>query len=65
MIAVAVAFITIPNFPIAALIAAAIATSGDGIFTLFAENRKDGFIISVIGLIVALAIGYISLFLGF
>lgn len=65
MIAVAVAFITIPNFPIAALIAAAIATSGDGIFPLLAENRKDGFIVSGIGLIVALAVGYISLSLGF
>ena len=65
MIAVAVAFITIPNFPIAALIAASIATSGDGIFPLLAENRKDGLIVSVIGLIVALAVGYISLSLGF
>jgi hypothetical protein len=65
MIAVAVAFITIPNFPMAALIAAAIATSGDGIFPLFAENRKDGFIVSGIGLIVALVIGYTSLALGF
>ena len=36
-----VAFITIPNFPMAALIAAAIATSGDGFFPLIAENRKD------------------------
>lgn len=65
MIAVAVAFITIPNFPVAALIAAAIATSGDGIFPLLAQNRKDGLIISVLGLVVALFIGYIALFLGF
>jgi hypothetical protein len=65
MIAVAVAFITIPNFPMPALIAAAIATSGDGIFPLIAENRKDGFIISVFGLIIALFVGYIALMLGF
>ena len=65
MIAVTVAFITIDNFPLAALIAAAIATSGDGIFPLLAENRKDGFIVSGFGLIVALVVGYIALFLGF
>ena len=65
MIAVAVAFITIPNFPMAALIAAAIATSGDGIFPLLAENRKDGFIVSIFGLIIALFVGYIALALGF
>ena len=65
MISVAVAFITIPNFPLAALIAAAIATSGDGIFPLLAENRKDGFIVSGIGLVVALVVGYIALSLGF
>jgi hypothetical protein len=65
MIAVAVAFITIPDFPMPALIAAAIATSGDGIFPLIAENRKDGFIISVFGLLVALFVGYIALMLGF
>jgi len=65
MIAVTVAFITVPNFPMAALIAAAIATSGDGIFPLIAENRKDGFIVSVLGLAVALVVGYISFFLGF
>ena len=65
MIAVVVAFITIPNFPMAALIAAAIATSGDGIFPLLAQNKKDGFIISVVGLLVALLIGYLALFLGF
>ena len=64
VIAVAVAFITIPNFPIAALIAAAIATSGDGIFPLLAENRKDGFIVSGFGLVVALVVGYIALALG-
>lgn len=65
MITVVVAFITIPNFPIAALIAAAISTSGDGIFPLLADNRKDGFIVSVLGLIIALVVGYIALFLGF
>ena len=65
MIAVAVAFITIPNFPMAALIAAAIATSGDGIFPLLAENKKDGLIVSLAGLAVALAMGYIALSLGF
>ena len=65
MIAVAVAFITIPNFPMAALIAAAIATSGDGIFPLLAENRKDGFIVSGFGLVIALVVGYIALALGF
>ena len=64
MIAVAVAFITIPNFPIAALITAAIATSGDGIFLLLAENRKDAFIISGFGFLVALFVGYITLFLA-
>lgn len=65
MIAVAVAFITIPNFPMAALIAAAIATSGDGIFPLIAENRKDGLIVSLGGLVFALVVGYVALSLGF
>ena len=65
MIAVAVAYISIPNFPMAALIASAIATSGDGIFPLLAENRKDGLIVSVGGLIVAVIVGYVALFLGF
>ena len=65
MITVAVAFITIPNFPMAALIAAAIATSGDGIFPLLAENKKDGLIITLAGLAVALVVGYIALSLGF
>ena len=64
VIAVAVAFITIPNFPMAALIASAIATSGDGIFPLLAENRKDGFIVSGFGFVVALVVGYIALALG-
>ena len=50
MIAVIVAYITIPDFPMAALIAAGISTSGDGIFTLIAENKKDGIIISLVGL---------------
>lgn len=65
MIVVAVAYIDIPDFPIAALIAAAIATSGDGIFPLLAENRKDGLIITGLGLIAAIFVGYLSLFLGF
>ena len=64
MIAVAVAFITIPNFPMAALIAASISTSGDGIFPLFAENKKEAFIVSGFGLIVALVIGYLAFALG-
>ena len=52
-------------FPMAALISAAIASSGDGIFPLIADNRKDGLIVSAGGLIVALIVGYIALFLGF
>ena len=64
MIAVAVAFITIPNFPIAALIAAAIATSGDGIFPLFASNRNDAIIVSAFGFFIALIVGYLALYLG-
>ena len=40
MIAVAAAYTTIPNFPIAALIAAAIATSGDGIFPLLLKIKR-------------------------
>ena len=65
MIAVTVAFITIPNFPMSALIAAAIATSGDGIFPLLAENRKEGLYVSIIGLFIALVVGYTALWLGF
>ncbi|MAZ00991.1 MAG: hypothetical protein CMP58_02210 [Flavobacteriales bacterium] len=65
MIAVAVAYMIIPDFPIAALIAAAIATSGDGIFPLLAENRKDGLIVSGLGLLVALFVAYTALFIGF
>ncbi len=65
MIAVVVAFITISNFPVSALIAAAIATSGDGLFPLLAQNRKDAIIVSGVGLIVALVVGYLALFLGF
>ena len=64
MITVAVAFISIPNFPMAALIAAAIATSGDGIFPLLAANRKDAIIISGASLVVALIVGYIALAFG-
>ena len=65
MISVAVAFIVIPNFPLSALIAASIATSGDGIFPLLANNKKDGLLVSMIGLVIALIAGYFSLFLGF
>ncbi len=65
MITVAVSYIIIPNFPMAALIAAAIATSGDGIFPLLAENRKDGLIVSGLGFLVALFVGYIALFIVF
>ena len=64
MIAVAAAYTTIPNFPIAALIAAAIATSGDGIFPLLAENKKDAIIIIVASLAIALVVGYIALALN-
>ena len=63
MIAVAAAYITIDNFPIAALIAAAIATSGDGIFPLLAANKKEGIIISAAGLLIAVLVGL--LILGF
>jgi hypothetical protein len=65
MITVAVAYITISNFPIAALIAAGIATSGDGIFPLLAENKKDGLIISIAGLFIALIVGYLALLFNF
>ena len=65
MIAVAVAFITLPNFPIAALIAASIATSGDGIFPLFAENKKEAIVITGYSLIIALVVGFGTLGLGF
>ena len=65
MITVAVAYITISNFPLAALIAAGIATSGDGIFPLIAENKKDGLIISIAGLFVALIVGYLALLFNF
>ena len=64
MIAVGAAYITIANFPMAALIAAAIATSGDGIFPLLAENKRDGIIVSVAGFAVALVVGYVALALG-
>jgi hypothetical protein len=64
MIAVTVAYVTIPNFPMAALIAAAIATSGDGIFPLLAANRKDAIVITASGLGVALVVGYAALLLG-
>jgi len=49
----------------AALIAAAIATSGDGIFPLLAENKKDAMIVSLVGFVVALFVAYISFAIGF
>ena len=62
MIIVATAYLNnIDYFPLAALIAAAIATSGDGIFPLLAQNKKDGLTISLTGFIVALIVGYIAL----
>jgi hypothetical protein len=64
MIAVAVAFVTLPNFPLAALVSAGIATSGDGIFPLLAANKKDALLITFAGLAVALAVGYAALVLG-
>ena len=64
MIAVAVAYITIPNFPMPALIAAAIATSGDGIFPLLADSKKDAFLITLVSLVVAIIVGYVSLSIG-
>jgi hypothetical protein len=64
MISVAVAFITIPNFPIAALIAAGIATSGDGIFPLLVSNKKAALIVTAFGFIIALMVGYTVLILG-
>jgi len=65
MIAVAVAFITLDNFPMAALIAGAIATSGDGIFPLLAQNKKDALVITGYSLVVALVVGFSALALGF
>lgn len=64
MISVAVAFITIQNFPIAALIAAGIATSGDGIFPLLAANKKAALIVTALGFIIALIVGYTILVLS-
>ncbi|GEM01372.1 Putative, 10TM heavy-metal exporter [Halolactibacillus halophilus] len=64
MISVTVAFTTINNFPIAALVAAAIATSGDGIFPLFAANKKDALLITGLSLVIALIVGYVLLALG-
>jgi hypothetical protein len=65
MISVTVAFTTINNFPIAALVAAAIATSGDGIFPLLAANKKDALIITTLSLVIALIVGYVLLAVGF
>ncbi|WP_215141394.1 putative manganese transporter [Exiguobacterium qingdaonense] len=64
MIAVAVAFTTIDQFPIAALIASAIATSGDGIFPLLASNKKDALVITVASTVIAIVVGYLVLALG-
>ena len=57
LIAVAVAFITIPNFPMAALIAAAPYQPVGMEFFLYLQKIKEGLIVSVLGLIVALVIG--------
>ena len=65
MISVAVAFIVIPNFPISALIAAGIATSGDGLFPLLADNKEDGLIVSIASFFIALLVGFSSMLLGF
>lgn len=65
MIAVAASFVVIPGFPIAALIAAGIATSGDGIFPLLAANKRDGAIVTASGLAAALIVGYLILMMGF
>ncbi|GEK90722.1 hypothetical protein AKA01nite_03440 [Alkalibacterium kapii] len=64
MISVAVAYLAIPNFPIAALITAGIATSGDGIFPLLVSNKKAAIVITALGLLVALIVGYALLALG-
>ena len=64
MIAVAVAFATISNFPMAGLIAAAIATSGDGIFPLLAANKRDALLVTAAGLVIALIVGYTALLIG-
>ncbi|MEM1422553.1 MAG: putative manganese transporter [Planctomycetota bacterium] len=64
MIAVAAAFATIPNFPMAGLVAAAIATSGDGIFPLLAANKRDALLITGVGLVLALIVGYVTLLIG-
>ncbi|NRA66150.1 MAG: arsenic efflux protein [Pseudobacteriovorax sp.] len=60
MIAVAAAYVTVPNFPIAALIAASIATSGDGIFPLLAQNKKDAIMVSLAGFVSAIVVGYFA-----
>ena len=64
MIAVAAAYTIVPNFPMAALIAAGIATSGDGIFPLLAANKKDAILVTAAGLLIALVVGYGALMLG-
>ncbi|GEK90717.1 putative manganese transporter [Alkalibacterium kapii] len=64
MISVAVAYLAIPNFPIAALITAGIATSGDGIFPLLVSNRKAALVITALGLVVSLMVGYGALAIG-
>jgi len=63
MIAVAVAYATLQDFPIAALLAAGIATSGDGIFPLLAKNKKHAFTITGLSLVIALIVGYATVFL--
>jgi len=65
MIAITVAYTTIDNFPLAALIAAALATCGDGIFPLLAKNKKDAFFIAIAGFLVAIVVGFFVLALGY
>ncbi len=64
MITVAVAYTVIPNFPLPALIAAAIATSGDGVFPLLASDRKDAIFVSGLGFLAAIIVGYGALAIG-
>lgn len=64
MIVVTTAFVTIPSFPIAALIASGIATSGDGVFPLFVSNKKDALSVMMLGFILSFTVGYLVLILA-
>ena len=63
MIAVAVAYISIQDFPIAALISGGIATSGDGIFPLLANTKKDALLITGISLVIAIVVRVLGAFI--